>query len=57
MDNGNLRAATEREIIVTSSVGINTQSVVEHALTMILSLFKRIRIMGKAVRENDFKIR
>jgi D-3-phosphoglycerate dehydrogenase len=42
VDNVDLDAATEHGIIVTSSIGVNTTSVVEHALALILALFKQL---------------
>ena len=57
VDNVDLDAATKKGIIVTSSIGVNTISVIEHALTLMLVLFKQIIILDRAVRENNFRIR
>jgi D-3-phosphoglycerate dehydrogenase len=57
LDNVDVEAATERGIIVTSNLGVNTTSVAEHVLSMILSLSKRLPIMDQAVRHSNFGIR
>ncbi len=57
VDNIDLDSATERGIIVTSSIGVNTVSVVEHCLTLMLSLFKQIFLMDREVRRGNFRIR
>ena len=56
-DNVDVAAASEKEVIVTSNLGVNTVSVVEHALSLILALSKRLFLMDKAVREGNFAIR
>ena len=38
LDNVDVDAATDRNIIVTSNLGVNTSSVVEHALALMLAL-------------------
>lgn len=57
VDNVDLAAATERGIIVTSSIGVNTTSVAEHALALILALFKQLFLMDGEVRKGNFSIR
>jgi D-3-phosphoglycerate dehydrogenase len=57
LDNVDVDAATKKNIIVTSNLGVNTSSVVEHALALMLALAKQIPIMDRAVRNEDFKIR
>ncbi|MFH1999914.1 MAG: hydroxyacid dehydrogenase, partial [Planctomycetota bacterium] len=57
VDNVDLTAATEKGIIVTSSIGVNTTSVVEHALALILALFKQLFLMDGEVRNGNFSIR
>jgi D-3-phosphoglycerate dehydrogenase len=57
LDNVDVKAATERGIIVTSNLGVNTRSVAEHVLSMILSLSKRLPTMDQAVRNRNFGIR
>jgi D-3-phosphoglycerate dehydrogenase len=57
LDNVDVDAATEKGIIVTSNLGVNTTSVAEHVLSMILALSKRLPIMDQAVRNSNFGIR
>jgi D-3-phosphoglycerate dehydrogenase len=57
LDNVDLEAATERGIIVTSNLGVNTSSVVEHVLSLMLALSKQLPLMDKAVRNQNFSIR
>lgn len=57
LDNIDVTVATEKKIIVTSNLGVNTVSVVEHVLSLLLLLIKKIPIMDQAVREGNFKIR
>lgn len=57
VDNVDIPAATERGIIVTSSIGVNTTSVAEHALALILALFKQLFLMDCEVRKGNFAIR
>jgi D-3-phosphoglycerate dehydrogenase / 2-oxoglutarate reductase len=57
VDNVDLPAATEKGIIVTSSIGANTTSVAEHALALILALFKQLFLMDAEVRKGNFAIR
>ncbi len=56
-DNVDLAAATGRGVIVTSSVGANTSTVVEHTLALLLALAKRVLDLDRAVRRGDFKLR
>jgi D-3-phosphoglycerate dehydrogenase len=57
LDNVDLAAASEQGIIVTSNLGVNTTSVAEHVLSMILGLSKRLSTMDQAVRSGNFGIR
>lgn len=57
LDNVDVDAATEKGIIVTSNLGVNTISVTEHVLSMILALSKKLSLMDKAVRSGNFGIR
>jgi len=57
LDNVDVKAATKNNVIVTSNLGVNTSSVVEHALALMLALAKQIPVMDRAVRSEDFKIR
>ena len=57
LDNVEVDAATKKNIIVTSNLGVNTSSVVEHALALMLALIKQIPTMDRAIRNEDFQIR
>jgi len=57
VDNIDLKAATEQGVIVTSSLGVNTTTVAEHTLALILGLYKQLFLMDGQVRKNNFKIR
>ena len=57
VDNVDLEAATEKGVLVTSSLGVNTSSVMEHCLALLMSLFKRLPLMDREVRNNNFGIR
>lgn len=57
LDNVDVQAATEKGIIVTSNLGVNTISVAEHVLAMILALSKKLILMDNAVRNGKFDIR
>lgn len=56
-DNIDVKAATERGIIVSSSLGANTTTVAEHALALIFALFKALPALDKAMRQGNFKAR
>jgi len=57
LDNVDVVAASEHGIIVTSNLGVNTISVAEHVLSMMLALSKRLWAMDDAVRRSNFGIR
>jgi len=57
LDNVDVDAATDNNIIVTSNLGVNTSSVVEHALALMLALTKQLPVMDQAIRKGEFKIR
>ena len=57
LDNVDVAAASERGIIVTSNLGVNTISVTEHVLSMMLALSKRLSLLDQAVRSDNFGIR
>jgi D-3-phosphoglycerate dehydrogenase len=56
-DNVDVAAASEHGIIVTSNLGVNTISVAEHVLSLILALSKRLSLLNRAVRSGNFGIR
>jgi D-3-phosphoglycerate dehydrogenase len=57
VDNIDIKAATERGILVTSSLGINTSSVAEHCIALILCLFKQFFLLDRELRKGNFNIR
>jgi len=57
VDNVDLDAAAEKGILVTSSLGVNTSSVMEHALALLMALFKQLPLMDLQMRNNNFNIR
>lgn len=57
VDNVDVAAATEKGVIVTSNVGVNTISVVEHALALMLALSKQLSLMDRSVRSGRFSVR
>jgi D-3-phosphoglycerate dehydrogenase len=57
LDNVDVGAASEHGIIVTSNLGVNTISVAEHVLSMMLILSKRLSTLDYAVRNRNFAIR
>jgi D-3-phosphoglycerate dehydrogenase len=57
LDNVDVAAASEHGIIVTSNLGVNTISVAEHVLSMMLILSKRLSTLDYAVRNRNFAIR
>lgn len=57
VDNVDLEAATEAGILVTSSLGVNTSSVIEHCISLMFALYKQLPLMDREVRDNNFKIR
>lgn len=56
-DNVDVEAATDNGVIVTSNLGVNTISVCEHVLAMMLSLAKKLPVLDRAVRQNNYSIR
>jgi len=57
VDNVDVPAATEMGILVTCVPGANTNSVVEHTLSLILALVKFLPRMDQEVRRDNFGIR
>ena len=57
VDNVDVPAATEMGILVTCVLGANTNSVVEHTLSLILALVKFLPCMDREVRRDNFDIR
>lgn len=57
VDNVDVQAATERGILVCHLPGINTQSVAEHTVMLMLAVAKDLRVMDTAVRTNRWSMR
>ncbi len=57
VDNVDLKAATEQGVIVTSSLGVNTTTVAEHSMALILSLYKQLFLIDGEVRKKNFGVR
>jgi len=57
LDNVDVDAASEKQIIVTSNLGVNTISVTEHVLALMLAMSKKLRVLDMAVRSGNFGIR
>lgn len=54
VDNIDLNAAKEHGIIVCNSPGINSSAVAEQAVALLLSLFRNIPEMNRAVRKGEW---
>ncbi len=57
VDNVDVAAASERGIPVCNLPGVNSMSVAEHAVALILGLAKQLRPMDRAVRQGDWAAR
>ncbi len=57
VDNVNVEAATKRGILVCNLVGVNSLSVCEHAISLMMVLAKQLPFMDKSVREGFWKAR
>jgi len=57
LDNVDVGAASDHGILVTSNLGVNSISVAEHVLAMMLALSKKLSTMDHAVRRSNFGIR
>jgi len=56
-DNVDTAAATDNAVIVTSNLGVNSISVCEHVLALMLSLSKKLDQLDRAVRSGNYRIR
>ena len=56
-DNVDIEAATDNGVIVTSNLGVNTISVCEHVLALMLALVKQLPCLDTAVRKGNYSIR
>ena len=57
VDNVDVAAASEKGIMVCNTPGVNTISVAEQTVSLILGLAKQLLVMDKAVRAGNWKIR
>jgi D-3-phosphoglycerate dehydrogenase / 2-oxoglutarate reductase len=57
VDNVDVRAATKRGILVCNLVDVNSLSVCEHAIALMLALAKQLPFMDKSVRQGFWKAR
>ena len=57
VDNVDVTAATKRGILVCHAPGVNSISVAEHTLALILALEKQLKIVDQAVHTGNWKIR
>jgi len=57
VDNIDVKAATEKGIVVINTPNANSQSVAEHTLTVIGALAKRLLINDRATRAGNWEIR
>ena len=57
VDNVDVAAATEKGILVCDTLGVNSNSVAEQTLAILLGLAKQLKIMNKAMCEGNWKIR
>lgn len=57
VDNIDVAAATEKGILVCHVPGVNSISVAEHALALILAIAKQLKVIDKAVHVGNWKIR
>jgi D-3-phosphoglycerate dehydrogenase len=57
VDNVDVTAATEKGIMVCNTPGVNTISVAEQTVALMLGLAKQILVMDRAVRAGNWKIR
>jgi len=57
VDNVDVEAASEHGILVCNVVGVNSVSVAEHAVTLMLAVLKRICAMDAAVRSGNWNAR
>ena len=57
IDNVDVATATRQGVIVSSSAGANTTTVTEHALALILALYKQLFTLDRQLKKGDFKIR
>ena len=57
VDNIDIAVATEKGILVCHAPGVNSISVAEHALALMMALAKNLKITDKSVHEGNWKVR
>jgi len=57
VDNVDVTTATKRGILVSNTPGVNSNSVAEQTLALLLGLAKQLKTMDKALCEENWKIR
>ena len=57
VDNIDIAAATEKGILVCHAPGVNSVSVAEHALALMMALAKNLKITDQSVHEGNWKVR
>ena len=54
LDNVDIEAATDRNVVVCNTPGVNAPSVAEHALALLLAVRKRLRVADADVRSGTW---
>ena len=57
VDNVEVAAATEKGILVCHAPGVNSISVAEHALALMMAMAKQLKVVDQAVHKDNWKIR
>jgi len=57
VDNVDVAAATEKGILVCHAPGVNSISVAEHTLALMMAMAKQLKAVDKAVHQDNWKIR
>ena len=57
VDNVDVAAATEKGILVCHAPGVNSISVAEHALALMMAMAKQLKAVDQAVHKDNWKIR
>ena len=57
VDNVDVAAATEKGILVCYAPGVNSISVAEHALALMMAMAKQLKVVDQAVHKDNWKIR
>ena len=57
VDNVDVTAATKKGILVCHAPGVNSISVAEHALALIMAMAKQLKVVDQSVHADNWKIR